>query len=117
MKKILPWDSKRVRASQEGKYVRERSADLYHTARWTRLSKAFRTSHPLCAECASKGIIKASQVTDHIVPYPVCGTDGFFDENNLQALCEDCNNIKGQRDKRVIAAWRCGQPREEGEGV
>lgn len=114
MKKILPWDSKKVREKSQGGYVRERSSDLYHTARWTKLSKAFRASHPLCAECASKGIIKASQVTDHIIPYPVCGIDGFFEENNLQALCEDCNNNKGQRDKRVISAWRRGRSREEG---
>lgn len=106
MKKILPWDSKKVRDKSQSGYVRDRSADLYHTSRWTRLSKAFRASHPLCSSCSSRGIIKAAQVTDHITPYPVCGIDGFFDESNLQALCEECNNEKGQRDKAVISRWR-----------
>lgn len=102
----LPWDSKERREKASGKYVREKSSDLYHTARWTRLSKAFRASHPLCAACAAKGIIKAAQVADHIIPYPVCGVEGFFNESNLQALCEDCNNIKGQRDKKIINKWK-----------
>ena len=103
----LAWDSKKRKQKVEsGPYVRERSADLYHTARWTRLSKAFRASHPLCAACAAKGIIKPAQVADHIIPYPVCGYDGFFSESNLQALCEECNHEKGQADKKVIAQWR-----------
>lgn len=103
----LAWDSKaRIQKVSEGPYQRERSADLYHTARWTRLSKSFKASHPLCAICASKGIIKPAQVTDHITPYPVCGKDGFFDTNNLQALCEECNHLKGQRDKKIINKWK-----------
>lgn len=103
----LAWDSKaRIQKIESGPYVRERSSDLYHTARWTRLSKAFRASHPLCAACAAKGVIKPAQVADHIVPYPVCGYDGFFSESNLQALCEECNHEKGQRDKKTIQQWR-----------
>ena len=102
----LPWDSKGRREKASGKYVREKSSDLYHTARWTRLSKAFRASHPLCSACASKGIIKPAQVADHIVPWPVCGVEGFFSESNLQALCEECNHVKGQADKVVITRWR-----------
>ena len=103
----LAWDSKaRIQKIESGPYVRERSSDLYHTARWTRLSKAFRASHPLCAACAAKGVIKPAQVADHIVPYPVCGYDGFFNESNLQALCEECNHEKGQRDKKTIQQWR-----------
>lgn len=114
----LAWDSKaRMQKVADGPYVRERSADLYHTARWTKLSKAFRASHPLCAECASKGIIKPAQVTDHIIPYPVCGKDGFFDTNNLQALCEECNHKKGQSDKMIIAHWRREQAHTGGMGV
>lgn len=114
MKNILPWDSKRGREQTQGKYVRERSVELYHTARWTKLSKAFRASHPLCVMCADKGVIKPAQVTDHVIPYPVCGVDGFYDENNLQALCEECNHKKGQSDKAVISQWRRENARREG---
>lgn len=58
------------------------------------------------AVCCSGRVSEAGQHTDHIVPWPVCGTDGFFDTNNLQSLCADCNHKKGQEDKKVIQQWR-----------
>ena len=100
----LAWDSKERKKLEVGGYHRERSDDLYHTFRWTRLSRAFRQSHPLCAECARNGRLKAAEVVDHIVPFPVCRD--FFDESNLQSLCADCNIAKGNRDKVVISEWR-----------
>lgn len=100
----LAWDSQKAIDRADGKYDRVRSDDLYHTAKWTRISRAWRASHPLCEECKKIGIIKAGEVTDHIIPYPVCGN--FYDMTNLQTLCEDCNHDKGQRDKQVIAQWR-----------
>ena len=100
----MAWDSKERKKLEVGGYHRERSNDLYHTFRWTRLSRAFRQSHPLCAECARNGRLKAAEVVDHIVPYPVCRD--FFYEGNLQSLCSDCNIAKGNRDKVVIAEWR-----------
>lgn len=81
------------------------SGSPYHTYRWTKLSKAFRADHPLCAECNRKGIIRAATCVDHIIPWPICG-DRFFDRTNLQSLCEKCNNEKGQRDKKRIQEWR-----------
>lgn len=100
----LAWDSKKRKDADSGGYQRERSSDLYHTYRWTRLSRAFRQSHPLCAECARNGRLKAAEVVDHITPFPVCRD--FFDESNLQSLCSACNIAKGNRDKAVIAEWR-----------
>jgi len=101
----LPWDTKRTRERNDGKYIRERSADPYHTFRWTRLSRAFRAEHPLCACCKSKGIIKAATCVDHIEPWPICG-DRFYDRTNLQSLCDECNHEKGQQDKKKIQEWR-----------
>ena len=101
----LAWDSKYHRTG-EG-YKRERSADPYHTSRWTRLSRAWRMMHPLCEECKRNGIIKAGEVTDHIIPWPVC--QDFYDENNLQTLCKDCNHAKGQRDKKLIQSYKARQ--------
>lgn len=94
----LPWDSAAQRQRAEGKYVREKSADPYHTSRWTKLSSRFRDLHPLCAECERQGRLTAATCVDHIIPWPVCGD--FYDESNLQALCNECNNLKGQRDKQ-----------------
>lgn len=93
----LPWDSESHKARAEGQYVRDRSADPYHSSRWTRLSKRIRMQQPLCVECKKRGIIKASTCVDHIIPWPIC--DDFFDTKNLQALCDECNHQKGQSDK------------------
>ena len=103
--KRLAWDGER--RQDDGSYKRERSADPYHTSRWTRLSRAWRMTHPLCEECKRNGIIKAGEVTDHIIPWPVC--QDFYDENNLQTLCEDCNHAKGQKDKKLIQSYKARQ--------
>ena len=100
----LAWDSKTRADKQAGKYERERSADPYHTYRWTRLSRAFRAEHPLCALCQKEGRITAAEVVDHIVPWPVC--EDFFDRRNLQSLCSAHNIDKGNKDKKLIAQWR-----------
>lgn len=103
--KRLAWDGER--RQDDGSYKRERSADPYHTSRWTRLSRAWRMMHPLCEECKRNGIIKAGEVTDHIIPWPVC--QDFYDENNLQTLCKDCNHAKGQKDKKLIQSYKARQ--------
>ena len=101
----LPWDHPARQEKSDGHYIRERSADPYHTARWTRLSRAFRAGHPLCAECGRKGIIKPATCVDHIEPWPICA-DRFYDITNLQALCDECNHLKGQKDKEKIQEWK-----------
>ena len=100
----LPWDHPSRREKNEG-YARERSADPYHTARWTRLSRAFRAEHPLCAECQRHGVIRPSTCVDHIEPWPICA-DRFYDRTNLQALCDECNHLKGQQDKKLIQEYK-----------
>ena len=100
----LRWDHPDRVDSHDGRYHRERSADPYHTARWTRISRAWRINHPLCDECKRKGLTRSAEVVDHIVPWPVC--PDFYDTSNLQSLCADCNHAKGQKDKKVIAEWR-----------
>ena len=102
----LAWDANARVDRSDGRYYRERSDDLYHSARWTRLSKAFRADpkNVLCRQCLAKGIIREAEVVDHIIPWPVC--EDFFDRANLQPLCRQCNDEKGQRDKSIIAQWR-----------
>ena len=104
----LAWDSERRTGREGSTYVRERSADLYHSSRWTKLSKAFRSepSHQLCRICESHGIARPATCVDHITPWPICGEKGFFDRSNLQPLCADCNNLKGQADKKKIQQWK-----------
>ena len=106
----LPWSK-----SKPKDYVRERSADPYHTARWTRLSRAFRADHPLCAECYRQGIIKPATCVDPIVPWPICA-DSFYDRSNLQALCDECNHLKGQQDKKKIQEFNQSKINNHEEG-
>ena len=108
----LPWDSERRKESQ-GKYIRERSAPIYNTWRWIKLSRAFRAEHPLCEECKRRGVIKPSTCVDHIEPWPVCGVERFYDRTNLQALCNECNHAKGQRDKKKIQEWKRTHQQQE----
>lgn len=97
----LAWDTK----TEATGYRRVRSDQLYHSARWTRLAKSFLAMHPLCEECRRRGQLKEAQCVDHIIPFPIC-KDSFFDTNNLQALCNDCNIRKGNQDKKRIAEWK-----------
>lgn len=100
----LAWDSEARTERVKGRYERRRSDDPYHSFRWTRLSRVFRESHPLCAECARKGIIKEAECVDHIIPWPVCMD--FFNADNLQSLCAECNMLKGIKDRELIRKWK-----------
>lgn len=100
--KTRPWVPERIDNTRM--QHRQRSAPEYHTARWTRESRAWREEHPLCEECRRKGIIKAAEVVDHIIPVAVCSD--FWDRSNWQSLCKECNIAKGNRDKEVIKRWK-----------
>lgn len=83
---------------------RPQSSKQYQTYRWKKESKLFKEANPLCVICFVKGIIRKSEVTDHIIPaeiYP-----DFFDKNNWQALCTSCNIVKGNQDKTKINEYR-----------
>lgn len=89
---------------EKGKYIRPNSSPEYHTWRWTKESRAFRETNPLCEECKRNGYIVESEVVDHIIPFPVC--KDFFDQTNWQALCKKCNITKGNRDKKLIQNYK-----------
>ena len=93
-RQTLAWDSQTTRDRNAGRYIRERSGAPYNTSRWHKLAKAFIEDHPLCEECKRKGILKAAECVDHI------------DTRNLQALCNQCNIDKGNKDKKRIQEWR-----------
>jgi len=82
---------------------RQRSNQRYHSWRWTKASRAHRAKHPLCEQCKKEGRIQEGEVTDHIIPFPLCD---FWDESNWQTLCSKCNIAKGNKDKRLIQQHR-----------
>ena len=93
-----------VQQKQKKEYYRIPSAPEYHTERWKRASRVFRCEHPLCAMCEKEGVIYPAEVTDHIIPFPVC--KDFFDRSNWQSLCKRHNAIKGNRDKKLITKFK-----------
>lgn len=94
---------------QEQTVTERRSADRhdrrYKTYRWQRIRASFMCDHPLCEECQRNGFTTPSQVVDHIIPAFVLEGDRFYDTNNLQALCNQCNRLKGQTDKKKYKDW------------
>jgi len=114
-RQILPWDSRHQQDIKSGKYVREASNPLYHTPRWTKLSRAWRERHPLCAECLRHGRYSPAECVDHIVPFPIC--KDFFDTSNLQSLCNHCNMIKGEHDRAMIREYKQTHPDWEAGGT
>lgn len=57
---------------------------FYSSARWRAIRKAQIQREPLCRDCLARGIVKAAEVADHIVPRRLGGSD---EPDNLQSLC------------------------------
>lgn len=96
---------------KETSHVRKRSANEYHTSRWTKESKAFRYKK-ICFYCKEKGIVTEAQCTDHKVPPEVYGD--FWDKSNWVPSCTKCNNEKGlTTDKKLIQEHRRKQRYEK----
>lgn len=47
--------------------------------------------HPTCAECAKRGLVRATEVIDHIKALALGGEDV---DSNVQGLCHSCHAIK-----------------------
>ncbi len=81
------------------------------SARYKRLRLNFRRAHPLCAECKRRGIIKAADEIDHIIPVEKA-PELFWDQTNWQALCRrPCHEAKTANENRreetlAERAWR-----------
>lgn len=83
------------RKSIYGKYQ-----TFYHSKRWTRTSRNYRSKHPLCVECLKQGRYTKAQVVDHIIPIRTLeGWQKRWDENNYQSLCIACHNRKTKEDQ------------------
>jgi 5-methylcytosine-specific restriction enzyme A len=55
--------------------------------RWRKASRAYRVEHPLCECCKANGVLRPSEVVDHIIPHN--GDQRlFWDVTNRQALCK-----------------------------
>lgn len=71
---------------------------FYSSSKWRNLSKAYRSSHPLCEECKRKGIDRLGKHADHIKPIEDGGAP--YDWNNLNNLCVPCHSSKTAKEIR-----------------
>lgn len=87
-----------ARACPEHEREREarKPARIRGRARQERNARLFR-ANPLCVRCAARGITRAVEVWDHIVPLELGGAD---DESNLQGLCRPCHADKTAQEAR-----------------
>jgi 5-methylcytosine-specific restriction endonuclease McrA len=68
----------------------------YSNGRWRRRSRHQLRLEPFCRICASRGVVSAASVADHITPHRGDWTAFWLGE--LQSLCKPCHD----RDKRLI---------------
>jgi len=93
--KQRPWST----LKEDTSHIANRKRDpFYHSSRWTRASRMFRTDNPLCAQCERDGLIVPSEVTDHVIPKDVCPDP--WDQNNWEPLCKKCHARKGSKDRK-----------------
>ena len=88
----------------KGQYERDRyrtrGHHLYRTKAWQTLRASVIQADPYCRECG-----RLATAVDHIKPHH--GREQvFFDEANLQPLCEDCHNAKSAAER-----WRGAAPK------
>lgn len=86
------------------KYDAERgtSASRGYTYRWSKVSKQYRVNHPLCVMCEAKGKLTPSQCVDHIVAVEDKDDLNFWNEDNWQALCNECHSRKTAKEDGAL---------------
>lgn len=83
-----------------GKYFK-----FYHSKEWKKTSQLYKLNHPCCEECLKEGVIRKTDVTDHIIEL----RDDWskrLDENNFQSLCHYHHNLKTRREKAKRATHK-----------
>ena len=75
---------------------RAESDRLYSTQRWRKLSVAYKRRHPVCCECERNGLVRATEIVDHIKPAKD-SPELFWEWSNLRPLCHDCHNRIGAK--------------------
>ena len=63
--------------------------EWYGLGRWKTRARFQMQTHPLCAHCLEKGIVKKGVIADHVVPHR--GNWNSFWLGALQTLCRNCH--------------------------
>jgi 5-methylcytosine-specific restriction endonuclease McrA len=67
-----------------------------YSARWDRISKAYRRENPFCAWCEQVGRLRVVAVVDHKVPVAHGGE--MFDPQNWWGLCLSHHGLKAEME-------------------
>lgn len=86
----------RKQGQQDYNRRRAESDRLYSTQRWRKLSIVYKKRHPLCCECERNGLVRATEIVDHIKPAK-SHPELFWEWSNLRPLCHDCHNRVGEK--------------------
>ncbi|MCP5016293.1 MAG: HNH endonuclease [Ketobacter sp.] len=65
---------------------------FYNSRHWRKAAKLHKKNNPLCIDCMAQGVVKAVEITDHIIPIKQGGE--LYCQSNLQSLCIACHNTK-----------------------
>jgi 5-methylcytosine-specific restriction protein A len=89
--------SKRAKAARKeytkGGYKEPR----YNTQQWRNVRALILQHSPLCKACEEFGLITLAQMVDHIKPVRLGGN--FWDNENLQPLCNSCHASKSAKER------------------
>lgn len=88
-----------------------RDSRLYDLQRWRDMRARHVHRSPLCVKCSRKGLVVKGEEVDHIIPH--CGDERlFWDEANLQTLCNPCHSEKtaqedglGPAQASILPKW------------
>ena len=74
----------------------------HDSTRWLKYRKYYLSLHPLCVYCQREGKLVPSKVVDHKLRVDSDLDPLFWDDNNHQALCVRCHNIKSRREQAEV---------------
>ena len=72
---------------------------------WTATRLRYISRHPLCEDCAGRGITRAATLVHHLRPISEA-PEQRLDENNLRALCNDCHEGRHGRRRSQVTTER-----------
>lgn len=71
---------------------------IYWTPLWKGIRRKQLSREPFCRYCAEQGLETRARYADHIIPHRG-DPNLFFDDNNLQSLCETHHNATKQSEE------------------
>ena len=91
-------EQSRLQGQKEYNRTKRENQDFYSSGLWTRVSKQYRKTNPLCVMCKSEGRATPAQCVDHIIEIKDGGSS--LEASNLQSLCYSHHNTKSSQERQ-----------------